>query len=79
MPFVETMADTQPHQAWKKNGMLGRQWGLTLKGRLAPRYPGLRVIRIALFKAGIVYTIRQMFGVMRRVKNGDADEPSVPV
>lgn len=78
MPFVATMADTQPHQAWKKNGMLGRQWGLFLKGRLFPRYPGLRVIRIGLFKAGLVYTLRQMRGVMQRVRNGDADEPSVP-
>jgi coenzyme F420 hydrogenase subunit beta len=69
------LPDTQPHQTWKKMGILGRQIGLRLAGRIAPRFPGLRVVRMA-FAGGIPHTIKNALGVMRRARRGGVAEPA---
>ncbi len=71
---LEILADTQPHQTAKKMGILGRQWGLALTGRIAPRFPGLRVFRMAR-AAGLRHVLKNLFGAMRRARAGGVDEP----
>jgi coenzyme F420 hydrogenase subunit beta len=75
MDFAE-LADTQPHQVWKKNGIWGRQIGLFLAGRIVPRFPGLRVVRMAL-RGGIGHTIKNARGLRERLRKGEGREPAV--
>ena len=67
--------DTQPHQTSKKMGIWGRQIGLFLAGQIAPRYPGLRVFRMA-WQGGILHTLKNAFGIFQRAKGGGTTEPA---